>query len=595
MRFKKVISTILVGAMAVGLVACGSSTTSSSASGDTGASADSTSADIMTTAEAATDDSEPQYGGELNMYWQEFYNSYDPSIYTNRNYAMWYEQLWTIDWSLNDSDTFGFNTDEISMDYMQGQIADTWEFDADAQTLTVNLRDDVYFQQKDGDYDIYGGRNLTSADVKWSYDRLLGIDGATQVDCEQNWADTLYMLESVECPDDYTVVFHFNTGSEVAESDFITANVNIGGSEWDTLTDDQKSDWHYAAGTGPYIITDYVADSYMTLSKNENYYDYDERYPENKLPYIDTINLIEVADTSNLLSQFIAGDLDIVGWSASTLNDSEIQQVVDSMEYGDFYVNSVKHYTVGLALKQCYEPFQDVRVREALQMAIDLKTITTDYYGYDESDLSYFGIFAPTTEYSSVSEWDDDLLATYEYDPEAAKELLTEAGYPDGFEFDVTLFAAQDVDLYTYVAAELAQIGVTMNITTVSTPQEMQAVGTDLTNPSSISGTQCLPDVSDAIDGYTTDAPYNNMGLSDSTLDEMLDAANAADTLEEKVELAKKADLYAAEQHYTLQFSPVEKIKQYFSSRVEGYTGENIYKDFNATTVLSRIWLNDNN
>ncbi len=79
------------------------------------------------------------------------------------------------------------------------------------------------------------------------------------------------------------------TPSEVSLSEFIIAQVNITGPEWDTLTDDQKLDWHYACGTGPYILTEYVADNHYTFAKNENYYDYDERYPENKLPYLDTI------------------------------------------------------------------------------------------------------------------------------------------------------------------------------------------------------------------------------------------------------------------------------------------------------------------
>ena len=51
--------------------------------------------------------------------------------------------------------------------------------------------------------------------------------------------------------DDLNLIFHFNTGSETALNDFMIAGVCIGGVEWDTLSSDQKSDWHYACGTGP--------------------------------------------------------------------------------------------------------------------------------------------------------------------------------------------------------------------------------------------------------------------------------------------------------------------------------------------------------
>ena len=62
------------------------------------------------------------------------------------------------------------------------------------------------------------------------------------------------------------------------------------------VTAEQKADWHYAAGTGPYILEEYVPDSHMLLVRNENYYDYDERYPENKLPYLDSITLQDILD-----------------------------------------------------------------------------------------------------------------------------------------------------------------------------------------------------------------------------------------------------------------------------------------------------------
>jgi peptide/nickel transport system substrate-binding protein len=399
------------------------------------------------------------------------------------------------------------------------------------------------------------------------------------------------MLESVETTDDYTVVFHFNSGSEVALNSFITNPICIAGPEWDELTDDQKSDWHYACGTGPYILTDYVADSYMTFTKNENYYDYDERYPENKLPYIDTINLIAISDTSNQLSQFIAGQLDMIGWSSLTLNDSEAKQIEAALDRSDFYVNTFYANAVGLQLKQCYEPFQNQKVRQAMQMAVDLETITTDYYGYSADSLQVFGLFDPTTSLSDVDNWSDEIKAGYTYDPEGAKALLAEAGYPDGFSFDVTLFAAQDSDLYTLVATQLAQVGITMNISIVSTPQEMQAVGAQLDNPACISGEICLSTILAANDTYTTGAAFNNMGLSDEKLDSMITAAKDSATMDDLVAAAHEIDDYAAEQHYTLQFSPKEQIKQYFSSKVKGYTGESIYTDWNAGTILPRLWV----
>ena len=66
-----------------------------------------------------------------------------------------------------------------------------------------------------------------------------------------NWSSVLYMVESIETDGDFTVIFRFNTDSELALNAFMTNQVNIAGHEWDELTDEQKTDWHYAAGTGP--------------------------------------------------------------------------------------------------------------------------------------------------------------------------------------------------------------------------------------------------------------------------------------------------------------------------------------------------------
>ena len=63
-------------------------------------------------------------------------------------FSFWYETLWIIDWGLNDPETYNFGPGQVPMEYMAGQLAtDTGVFDEQAGTLTVTLRDDVYFQE----------------------------------------------------------------------------------------------------------------------------------------------------------------------------------------------------------------------------------------------------------------------------------------------------------------------------------------------------------------------------------------------------------------------------------------------------------------
>ena len=135
----------------------------------------------------------------------------------------------------------------LSVDQLKGSLAESWEVSDDFTTMTVKLRQGVNFADKtavgiDAKYDIYGGRALTAADVKYSYDRVLGLDGVEKVVMDQtDWAGSLYMVDSVEAPDDQTVIFHFNTNNEVQVNNFMITVLNICGPEWDQLTDEQKN------------------------------------------------------------------------------------------------------------------------------------------------------------------------------------------------------------------------------------------------------------------------------------------------------------------------------------------------------------------
>ena len=351
---KKVMALVLALAMVLALASCGGGTPSASGTA-TSSPAVSAAGDASGSGAAATPtaSSDPAEGGAITVYWQEFYNNYDPSLADNRNYALWYERLWSPDWDSSRAD-YDWSSEYVTMDNMTGQLAASWEVADDYSSMTVTLRDDVKFQTLDAAYDYYGGRSLTAADVAWSYDRLLGLDGVAKCESEQDWSSKIGMLESCEVVDDLTIIFHFNTTSETAINDFMIAGVNIAGTEWDTLSAEQQSDWHYACGTGPFMISDYVADSYMTLVKNPDYYMTDDNGLQ--LPYLDTVTLVMVPDSSNAVAQFISGSIDILGWGNDVINASEKQQLRDSMQEGTYTEYSYVTNPCGIFLKQNYEP-----------------------------------------------------------------------------------------------------------------------------------------------------------------------------------------------------------------------------------------------
>ena len=72
------------------------------------------------------------------------------------------------------------------------------------------------------------------------------------------------------------------------------------------------NDWHHAIGTGPFILKDFVYGSSATMVKNPNYWAYDERYPQNKLPYIEKVKYLIIPDNVAALEAMRAGKIDII-------------------------------------------------------------------------------------------------------------------------------------------------------------------------------------------------------------------------------------------------------------------------------------------
>ena len=580
---KRIIAMLLALTMALTMAACGS--TGDQESKQPSENSTSTPADSETPA----DSSEPQYGGDLVVYFQEFYNDYDPSVADMRNYCMWFEPLFTIDWSREDTGEV-FTSEYLTMEWMDGQIAESYTFENGV--LNVKLREDVYFQNKEP----YNGRQCVAEDVKWSYDRVLGTgSGYTEpYPCMQDWAGLLSMVESIETDGDFNVIFHFNTESELALNTFITTQVNIGGHEWDELTDEQKTDWHYAAGTGPWILAEYVPDSYMKFVKNENYYDYDERYPENKLPYLDSITCQLFADSTAAQTQFMAGNLDVIAWGGSVLTKTEAELLEETMDESDYVRYDFASAPVGIGLKLTHPALADINVRKAMQMAINSQEIYSEYLGYDPSDLGMCGVWSAVTQYSSVDTWSQELMDSYtKYDPEGAKELLAQAGYSDGFEFDVTIFGNLDADLFTLAGSYLKEVGITMNLAIANSPPEMQQVGKDMSNQTSIFVSGGKASISQVQAYFSIGGVEDSTKFDDETFTNMVQQFLNTTSMEEAERLGKEMDTYWAEQHWCLYLGGAERINTFVSGRIGGYNGERLWKNWNSNQILARIWVTE--
>lgn len=600
-RMKRLAALGLAMMMALSLAACGGSG-GSDGSGDAGAGSQT---GTISSADAQNDFVEeadgPVKGGTFTTYWSEFYNEFDASVNDNRNFVDLYaESLWQIDWSKREEN--GYKIAYININYITGNLAESWEIADDYKSLTVHLRDGVNFADKtavgiDEQYDIYGGRALTAADVKYSYDRVLGLDGVEKVTMDQtDWSGALKMLDSVEAPDDQTVVFNFNTDNELQVQNFMCVMLNICGPEWDALSDEQKTDWHYAGGTGAFILTDYVNDNTMTFVANPNYWQTDENGVQ--LPYLGEIKLVHMADTDTMLSSFIAGDLDALVANNVLIDQDQASQLDSGMGKDAYRQILFTNDAPAVCLKLGDNPVEaltSLEVREAMQYAIDQDAISTfQGYNYENNEQKGLTLFHQDTALSNLDTMPEELIESYTtYDPEKAKQLLADAGYADGFEFDVYLFQAQPIESFQLAAEYLAAVGITMNINVCSTPPEMTAHGADRTDPASMYGSVGTDKVSSISAVIRSDGPMNNVYADNEETDAAADAYAAATTLDEQIDAANNLSNLYLGQHYYLRVSHAQQFFNYMNTRVHGWNGEKWTQYYFAGDILSRIWVEE--
>lgn len=597
MKKKNLYQRLLSGALAAVMLATLAGCSSDEPSGSQGADpASEPPADVSEDVPPA-DSGEPVYGGSVTLYWTDDIDAYyDPAIGDTVSWNLFLEGLWSYDV------TSGFAAvgDGVPSSALKGQLAESWTVDEEASTLTVTLRDDVYFQTLDPEYDYYGGRQLVASDVKWSYDRLTGLGSGYDepIQTESNWAGLLSMVTSIEAPDDQTVVFHLTSADEVTVENFMTQFVKIGGPEWDELTAEQQGDYHYACGTGPYTVSELQSNQKVVLTKNENYYDYDARYPENKLPYLDQITFLYIADSTNIVTQFTSGGLDAFGSNKTNLiNDSEMAQLAATMDASQFYVNSIASSQPEFMVMKCNQaPFDDIKVRQAMQLAIDMETIHTSYLNLTD-ELTLSALWNPvTTEWSTADSWSDELLAEYSYDPERAKQLLTEAGYPDGFEVTVVISADNDPDLWALACEYWAAIGVTVKLESVSNFMEAKTIGNDANDPRNCgsAGAGAVGSITAAINQTVDGGWAAGMWNGDEEYSATLNGMNTVKTLEEQAELALQADQMYAEGHWVVNLTGMRALNYYYNSRLQGVPENcNFYSGKAANTLLAGMWVTD--
>jgi peptide/nickel transport system substrate-binding protein len=522
----------------------------------------------------------PQYSGTITYRLPQMSPNFDVYHFIGAESDLYYETLFTKNWVL-DRKIYDFTTAVVPDEYVVGLLAESWE-QPDAQTVIIHLRQGVHWQDKPP----VNGREFTADDVVQHYDRILGT-GSGYTSPDLNYGFLTGNWEKATATDKYTVVFKFKMPSGLAFNsiaDLMQVN-SIEAPEYVKQGDLQN--WKNAVGTGPWMLTGFIDGTSFTYSKNPNYWGYDERHPQNQVPYVDTLKMILIPDIATSLAALRTGKIDVIGGQVGMLT----WQQAKSLARTNPELQQVK--VLGLAggvMFRCDKvPFTDINVRKALQLAIDIPTIAKTYYGGMVDGIPC-GMISPALKgyCFAYEDWPQELKDEYSYNPTKAKQLLAEAGYPDGFKTNVVISSTGDSALMQVIRSYFMDIGVDMEIrqmefatyetyTRAGKHDQMVAGGGGSTNP-----------IQFTISGFQSTNPTNVNFTNDSGYDEIFAKFMAATDPAEVKQWVREADRYALEKHWSAVVCPTA-IYNAWQPYIKGYSGEALH--FGQAHIWARLWI----
>lgn len=420
---------------------------------------------------------------------------------------------------------------------IQSDLAAKWER-PDSLTFIFHLNPNIKWQ----DVPPTHGRAFKAEDVKVAYERM-----ATDQP-EFTLRPFLVTIAAIQTPDDNTVVFKFSS----PYGPFL----NMVGDTWHVILprelfegDRAKNE---AVGTGGFILERWERGVGLFMRANKNYF-------KSSKPYLDGIDFLSLTDPSALQAKFLSRELDI--WSTSFQLQPQIQSRIP-----DAVFHEVPYAPYNIEINTRKPPLNDLRVRQAMQLAIDRDLITK---------LGFAGHAQPGQPFGS-------LLREYQL-PEAelpkrdlrkAKQLLEAAGVGSGFTIENSIPSTWNTDAGPeQIRASLAEIGITMKYK----PMEWAAWRRNVYNAGDMDVTTTWsfvypnPDQQLWIKFHSTGG-NNNSHFSDPQFDKLLEAARAEVDTERSKKLYQDAARYLLQQNpnvWTVEsnslFVAQARVKNYFA------------------------------
>jgi peptide/nickel transport system substrate-binding protein len=533
---------------------------------------------------------EPRYGGTLRIL--TVYAGIDPLSWDqadiawmhNHSASPYAEMLLTGNLQKGDRGTGEFRFTQqawLPFEVCEGGpgLAESWEILSDQNIIRLHIRKGVYWQEKPG---IMTSRELTASDIVFSHNRIEA--SPKRIPLYYDWID------SWEAVDKYTVDIHYNEycgnwGYRIGWGYYCMVS-----NPPELIENGDPADWKDVCGTGPFMLTDYVKGSSQTYTKNPNYWgttvidgqEYD-------LPFVDTVIWPIMPDESTRLAALRTGKVDIdegVRWIyGETLEDTN----PDLLQWTWLTTSPLS-----VAMRMDTKPFTDIRVRQALSMALNREEMLASAVYGNQGVILSFPYAADWKLFTPVDELPETASMLFDYNPTKAKQLLAEAGYPDGFQTNLVISSTGTTQ--TDIAAMLINywdaIGVEcelkpfeyahyLSVMTSREYDQMYQISTGNGNPFSVLRKTYLPEQT-----------WNPALFDDDWLTDTWTEAMSETNLDKQNQMLREMNVYVIEQcPYILL--PVGNVLRYAWPWVKNYYGEHCAGSVCPGPIHSTIWIDE--
>jgi peptide/nickel transport system substrate-binding protein len=425
-------------------------------------------------------------------------------------------------------------------------LASAWEWNEDATALTLTLRDDVTF---------HDGTPFTAADVEFTYqlairnDRYFAVGDISIIQGATEFKDgTATELPGVTVVDDYTVTFTLTSSSNVLELNLSNCGIlpkhlfgddAVSGTapvdEMPFFNGESGSESGLPVGTGPWMAVEYSPETNLTLARNEHYF--------LGAPVLDQVILRYGVEGPAIIAGLESGEFDtafIVAEDAKSLEGSEILDLHSN--------HDMANETVLIMATE--KEYLSVPVRQALLTALDkdllIETITYGYAKPAPSIMMHPSLFP------------NDSLATYDYDPERAKQLLDEAGWDWDYTLKFGQFTAtgSPTSAISAVMSMWNEIGLKVEFLPMDSAAQVDISRAEdhIYDVAMTSFAWLAYDPSTAYSSFASSRRPNYSNFNNPDFDEAMESAIRAGSLEEGVPLYQTAQAILQEE---LPYAPV--------------------------------------